>query len=125
MTKHHCHAPGCKAACLPKHLFCPTHWAKLPEDLKAAIFEVYVPGQEKTKNPTMSYCVVQRVCCAFVALCDGEDAEVARMMNSADLFMRFAGKRGEAESHPRAFKIAQEMHGKLRHFLTSDIAQVG
>jgi len=34
---------------------CSTHWRKLPEHLRKAIWRAYVPGQEITKTPSKKY----------------------------------------------------------------------
>ena len=38
MTKHHCHALGCKNPCPPKMLMCKTCWRKVPSDLAAEVY---------------------------------------------------------------------------------------
>lgn len=35
---HHCHALGCNAACPPRLLMCPGHWAMVPADLQAEVY---------------------------------------------------------------------------------------
>jgi len=36
---HHCHLPGCRVECPPRHLYCAEHWRMVPPDLKEAVYE--------------------------------------------------------------------------------------
>ncbi len=38
MGAHHCHLPGCKAACPPRFLMCPYHWFMLPGHLMTDVY---------------------------------------------------------------------------------------
>lgn len=55
---HHCHWPGCNTAVPPKLWGCKKHWYMLPKNLRDAIWNEYIPGQEITKTPTRGYLVV-------------------------------------------------------------------
>jgi hypothetical protein len=35
---HHCHALGCKHACPPKWLMCPSCWSQVPRDLQDQVY---------------------------------------------------------------------------------------
>jgi len=36
---HRCHLPGCETTCPPLHLFCAKHWAMVPDDQQALVYE--------------------------------------------------------------------------------------
>lgn len=55
MSIHTCHWPGCPRAVPPKLWGCKTHWFALPQHLRDAILEAYIPGQELTKTPSAQY----------------------------------------------------------------------
>mgnify|MGYP003419130197 CR=1 FL=1 len=38
MSAHHCHLPGCKAACPPRWLFCKPHWSQVPADVQREVY---------------------------------------------------------------------------------------
>lgn len=38
MSAHHCHLPGCKAACPPRWLFCKPHWSKVPAEIQREVY---------------------------------------------------------------------------------------
>jgi hypothetical protein len=56
----HCHWPGCMEEVPPKLWGCKKHWFMLPIDLRNAIWDAYVPGQEITKTPSEKYKNVAR-----------------------------------------------------------------
>lgn len=59
---HTCHARGCEVECPPHMFMCRSHWYSLTKDERAAIWAVYVPGQETRMDPTDMYLEVsQRV----------------------------------------------------------------
>jgi hypothetical protein len=45
--QHHCHLPGCQAACPPRHLFCAPHWRLVPKAIQA---EVYATVRKRNKG---------------------------------------------------------------------------
>ncbi len=67
--KHTCHWPSCKKAVPPRMWGCKSHWFELPKSIRDAIWKHYVPGQEKTKNPSPEYLriadIAQRWCRAY------------------------------------------------------------
>ena len=52
---HGCHWPGCQREVPPAMWGCREHWFKLPKPLRDRIWATYVPGQEKTKDPSGAY----------------------------------------------------------------------
>ncbi len=38
MSKHHCHALGCKRECPPRWLMCRACWAKVPASMAAEVY---------------------------------------------------------------------------------------
>jgi hypothetical protein len=58
MSTHHCHWPGCSRSVPPAKWGCYSHWMSLPQDLRARLWKVYVPGQEITKTPSREYLAV-------------------------------------------------------------------
>jgi hypothetical protein len=58
--RHHCHWPGCNAQVPPAMWGCKAHWYALPANLRAAIWQTFRPGQEKTMTPSREYVAVAR-----------------------------------------------------------------
>ena len=58
--KHHCHWPGCTKEVPPAMWGCKTHWFKLPQRLRNAIWRAYQPGQEIDGTPSREYVEVVR-----------------------------------------------------------------
>lgn len=52
---HPCHAIGCNVAVPPKMLMCLPHWRMVPRALQKRVWDTYVPGQERRKDPTADY----------------------------------------------------------------------
>lgn len=52
---HTCHAKGCSVVVPEKMLMCRRHWRMVPVALQRAVWDAYVPGQEKRKDPTRRY----------------------------------------------------------------------
>lgn len=55
MSGHTCHWPSCPQEVEPKRWGCKAHWYRLPENLRAAIWRTYRPGQEIDKKPSEYY----------------------------------------------------------------------
>ena len=55
MTAHTCHAEGCEVTVPPRMLMCRNHWRLVPKRLQTAVWDAYVPGQERRKDPTPEY----------------------------------------------------------------------
>lgn len=53
--EHHCHAHGCTVEVPPIRLMCLRHWRMVPKPMQAKVWSLYVPGQEKRKDPTPEY----------------------------------------------------------------------
>lgn len=53
--EHHCHWPGCGKEVPPAMWGCKEHWFMLPKHLRDLIWDTYVPGQEKTMDPSGEY----------------------------------------------------------------------
>lgn len=57
---HECHWPDCERQVPPAMWGCKTHWFMLPKRLRDAIWDVYVPGQERRMDPSNEYLAVAR-----------------------------------------------------------------
>lgn len=55
MSNHHCHAHNCHVRVPPKMFMCARHWRMLPREAQDDIWNNYVPGQERRKDPTNEY----------------------------------------------------------------------
>ena len=55
MTTHTCHATGCEIRVPPRMFMHRAHWFALPKAMRDAIWAMYRPGQEKTKDPSPEY----------------------------------------------------------------------
>lgn len=69
--KHLCHAEACKTEVPPRLLMCRTHWYYLPKKDRDLVWDLYVPGQEVFKNPTMEYLAHVAYCIDVVAKKEG------------------------------------------------------
>jgi hypothetical protein len=69
--KHTCHARGCEVAVSPRMLMCRKHWRMVPRRLQAAVWDTYVPGQERRKDPTPEYLDAALAAVAAVAEAEG------------------------------------------------------
>lgn len=52
---HTCHWPGCHVQVPPAMWGCKTHWFRLPQHLRNAIWRAYSPGQEERMDPSDEY----------------------------------------------------------------------
>jgi hypothetical protein len=57
---HHCHWPNCNKQVPPAMWGCKRHWFMIPKRLRDKIWAAYVPGQEKTMNPSREYVAVAK-----------------------------------------------------------------
>lgn len=64
---HTCHWPGCKVPVPPKMWGCRSHWFRLPQSLRNAIWRTYVPGQEIAKTPSAEYVAAATLVQAWIA----------------------------------------------------------
>lgn len=71
---HTCHAEGCKLPVPPAMFMCRSHWYALPKPLRDAVWRVYVPGQEKRKDPTDEYLRVSQEAIEWLAAKEGRRA---------------------------------------------------
>ena len=55
MSNHTCHAKQCSKEVPPELLMCGPHWRQVPPNLKRAVWDNYVSGQEVRKDPTDEY----------------------------------------------------------------------
>jgi hypothetical protein len=53
--RHTCHWPGCEQQVPPAMWGCKPHWFRLPESLRARIWQTYQPGQEVSLTPSAEY----------------------------------------------------------------------
>ena len=72
LSKHICHAKGCQVPVPPKLFMCRRHWYQLPLAMRNAIWKVYVPGQEITKQASADY---RRVAAEAVAWLSNKEGE--------------------------------------------------
>lgn len=52
MSRHHCHADGCKVPVRPTLLMCAAHWAQVPPSIKEAVNANYRRGQCDDRRPS-------------------------------------------------------------------------
>jgi hypothetical protein len=71
LGQHTCHAEACTTAVPPKMFMCRSHWYQLPKAMRDKIWELYTPGQEVRKDPTMEYLEHAQACIDFVAAKEG------------------------------------------------------
>lgn len=64
--RHTCHAKGCNRVVPPEMFMCKEHWLMLPKMHRDAIWREYVPGQEKTKTPSIEYVEVAQRAIAWL-----------------------------------------------------------
>lgn len=93
MTAHHCHAEGCLRTVPPRMFACRRHWAMVPRWLQAKLWAAYRPGQERTKEITPWYVLVQTRCRLAIT---------------------------EAEGSLHASRVRMELAGMLRGILAED-----
>lgn len=55
MSSHVCHARGCSTLVPPRMFMCKRHWYMVTPGTRARIWDNYVPGQERRKDPTEAY----------------------------------------------------------------------
>ncbi len=60
LRPHACHWPGCTRQVKPAMWGCPEHWFRLPNQLRAALWSAYQPGQEESGRVSESYVRVAR-----------------------------------------------------------------
>lgn len=68
---HTCHAIGCETPVAPRLFMCARHWRIVPRALQRAIWAVYIPGQERLKNPTRQYLETSSEVICWLALREG------------------------------------------------------
>lgn len=83
---HHCHAEGCTARVPPRMFACRRHWRMVPPQLQRDLWNVYREGQEKDKQITTAYLLVQLRCRYQIALVENNQpalTKVARLLGLA------------------------------------------
>jgi hypothetical protein len=97
---HTCHAPHCTRA-VPPHMYaCSEHWYALPKVYRDAVWRVYVPGQERRKDPSPSYMAVQRAACAYLVFKPHDEiaaAEAGELLREAVVWQQLAIAQGAAD----------------------------
>lgn len=68
---HHCHAVSCSLRVPPRMLFCLKHWRALDSKLQKMIWAFYREGQERRKDPSAAYLIVQAMAVGYVAVNEG------------------------------------------------------
>lgn len=79
---------------------CSPHWFSLPAKVRAAVMRHFVPGQERRKDPSLSYMAVQRlaVChSAFKAFDEDSAKACAVYLADAMTYQAQAIKEGAAD----------------------------
>lgn len=64
---HTCHAMRCDVQVPPRMFMCRKHWFMLPKAMRDRVWELYVPGQERRKDPTSEYIDHAMACVNFIA----------------------------------------------------------
>ena len=72
MNAHICHADHCAKAVPPKMFMCREHWYMLSKEMRDRLWELYVPGQERRKDPTIEYIEHALMCVDYVAAREGD-----------------------------------------------------
>lgn len=71
MREHTCHARGCEVAVPPRMFMCKRHWYMLPKPMRDAVWDAYVPGQERRMDPTDAYFAVTHDAIEWLAAQEG------------------------------------------------------
>lgn len=58
---HRCHWPKCQCQVSPRLWGCRPHWYTLPKEIRDAIWQTYVSGQEMRKDPSEEYLIVAQL----------------------------------------------------------------
>lgn len=66
-NEHTCHAKGCDKPVPPRMFMCRPHWYMIPKKDRDRLWAVYVPGQERRKDPTDEYLEVAHELVELVA----------------------------------------------------------
>lgn len=72
---HTCHAMNCETAVPPKMWGCQKHWAMVPPDLQAQLWDTYRHGQERRGNPSPAYLRAAAACVQAAARAEGHSDE--------------------------------------------------
>lgn len=67
MSKHFCHAIGCKTEVLPRLLMCGRHWRMVSKRSQDEVWRYYRNGQEIDKRPSREYLAAARQATTEVA----------------------------------------------------------
>lgn len=76
MTRHTCHAEGCRKTVSERMHMCKSHWWMVPKPLRDALWDAYVHGQEIRKDPSSEYLVAAERCIGAVAVKEGRISQV-------------------------------------------------
>lgn len=69
--KHLCHAIGCKKTVPPRMLMCIRHWKMVHGATQKLVWKTYRPGQERDKQPSSVYLIIQAMAVGQVAVTEG------------------------------------------------------
>lgn len=73
---HTCAAPVCKRKVPMSMLMCRSHWFALPQHLRTAIWNEYIPGQEyDLAKPTEAYLAAVEEAVAYLNDKEGNSAQ--------------------------------------------------
>lgn len=63
---HACHWPGCTEQVPPALWGCPTHWFRLPSEIRNRIWRHYKPGQEESFLVSEEYLAAAKAAQAWI-----------------------------------------------------------
>ena len=67
MSSHKCHARKCNVSTPSRMFMCRKHWFMLPRNMRDKIWDLYVPGQEISRDPSSEYVEHARECVRYIA----------------------------------------------------------
>jgi hypothetical protein len=70
--KHTCHAFGCEVEVSEKMFMCKPQWYILTKAMRDKVWDLYIPGQERRKDPTQEYLDHTKVCIEYVKEREGK-----------------------------------------------------
>lgn len=70
-TDHTCHAIGCTEAVPPRMLMCLKHWKLVHRETQKLVWKAYRPGQERDKQASAVYLIIQAMAVGQVAVSEG------------------------------------------------------
>ena len=93
--RHECHAAGCTLEVSPRMLMCARHWRMVRPDVRALVWKLYRPGQERDKRPSSAYLAAHHLAIACVAEREGRRRA---FQEHSELARKFTAIAGEGQS---------------------------